>query len=230
MKLLFVSLLVILFSTLSSCIEIIDDITVNNDGSGTFKYTVNLSSSKVKINSILSLDSLDGKKVPSISDISSKLSKLEDQLAEQEGISNLNFTSDYTNFIFKINCDFSSLKNLQAAVKEIALKENNGKAIPELDIEWLIFENNYLIRSIPHITIAKASQINKTDTDLMKEGVYTSITRFENEVTESENKSARISKNKKAVMVRTNPYLLIQNPQLLDNTIHIKENAENSPK
>jgi len=230
MKLLFVSLLVILFSTLSSCIEIIDDITVNNDGSGTFKYTVNLSSSKVKINSILSLDSLDGKKVPSISDISSKLSKLEDQLAEQEGISNLNFTSDYTNFIFKINCDFSSLKNLQAAVKEIALKENNGKAIPELDIEWLIFENNYLIRSIPHITIAKASQINKTDTDLMKEGVYTSITRFENEVTESENKSARISKNKKAVMVRTNPYLLVQNPQLLDNTIHIKENAENTPK
>lgn len=64
----------------------------------------------------------------------------------------------------------------------------------------------------------------------MKEGVYTSITRFENEVTESENKSARISKNKKAVMVRTNPYLLIQNPQLLDNTIHIKENAENTPK
>ena len=230
MKLLFVSLLVVLFSTLSSCIEIIDDITVNNDGSGTFKYTVNLSSSKVKINSILSLDSLDGKKVPSISDISSKLSKLEDQLAEQEGISNLNFTSDYTNFIFKINCDFSSLKSLQSAVKEIALKENNGKAIPELDIEWLIFENNYLIRSIPHITIAKASQINKTDTDLMKEGVYTSITRFENEVTESENKSARISKNKKAVMVRTNPYLLIQNPQLLDNTIHIKENAENTPK
>ena len=230
MKLVFASLLIILCSTLTSCIEIVDDITVNNNGSGTFKYTVNLSSSKVKINSILSLDSLDGKKVPSIADISSKLSKLETQLAEQEGISNLNFTSDYTNFIFKIKCDFSSLKNLQAAVKEIALNENKGKAIPELDIEWLIFENNSLIRSIPQITIAKASQINKADTDLMKEGVYTSITRFENEVTESENKSAKISKNKKAVMVRSNPYLLIQNPQLLDNTIHIKENAENTLK
>ena len=230
MKLIFVSLLLVLSATLFSCIEIIDDITVNNDGSGSFKYTINLSSSKVKINSILSLDSLDGKKVPSIADISSKLSKLEVQLADQEGISNLNFTSDYTNFIFKIKCDFSSLKNLQSAVKEIALKENKGRAIPELDIEWLIFENNSLIRSIPHITIAKASQINKADTDLMREGVYTSITRFENEVTESENKSARISKNKKAVMVRTNPYLLIQNPQLLDNTIYIKEKAENLPE
>ena len=230
MKLIFVSLLVILSASLFSCIEIIDDITVNNDGSGSFKYTINLSSSKVKINSILSLDSLDGKKVPSIADISSKLSKLEVQLADQEGISNLNFTSDYTNFIFKIKCDFSSLKNLQSAVKEIALKENKGRAIPELDIEWLIFENNSLIRSIPHITIAKASQINKADTDLMREGVYTSITRFENEVTESENKSARISKNKKAVMVRTNPYLLIQNPQLLDNIIYIKEKVENLPE
>jgi len=230
MKLIFVSLILLFCTSLISCIEIVDDITVNNDGSGSFKYTINLSSSKVKINSILALDSLDGKKVPSIADISSKLEKLETQLAEQEGISNLIFTSDYTNFIFKINCEFSSLQNLQTAVKTIAIKENKGKAIPELDLEWLIFENNSLIRSIPPITIAKVSQINKADTDLMKEGVYTSITRFENEVIESENKSAQISKNKKAVMVRTNPYLLIQNPQLLDNIIHIKENVKKLPE
>lgn len=229
MKLTTILLLIAFPIILTSCIEIVDDISINSDGSGTFKYTVNLSSSKVKINSILALDSLDGKKVPSIESISSKLSKLETQLREQEGISDLTFQSDYTNYIFKIKCDFSSLQNLQAAVKVIAIKENKGNAIPELDIEWLIFENNALIRSVPQITIAKASQINKADTDLMKEGVYTSITRFENEVIESENKSAKISKNKKAVMMRTNPYLLTQNPKLLDNTIHIKENNNNSP-
>ena len=54
---------------LSACIEILDDIKFNADGSGTFKYTINLSSSKVKINSILALDSLDGKKVPSKNEI-----------------------------------------------------------------------------------------------------------------------------------------------------------------
>ena len=64
----FIGLLVILFS-FNSCIEIIDDISIKNDGSGTLKYTVNLSSSKIKINSILALDSLEGKKVPSLSEI-----------------------------------------------------------------------------------------------------------------------------------------------------------------
>jgi hypothetical protein len=48
----------ILFS-FTSCIEIIDDVTVKNDGSGSMKYTINLSASKVKINTILALDSLD---------------------------------------------------------------------------------------------------------------------------------------------------------------------------
>ena len=50
--------LVVLFM-LSSCVEIIDDLTFKSDGSGTFKYTLNLSASKVKVNSVLALDSLD---------------------------------------------------------------------------------------------------------------------------------------------------------------------------
>ena len=49
-----------------SCIEIMDELTIHDDGSGTLKYAINLSSSRVKVNSILALDSLDGKKVPSI--------------------------------------------------------------------------------------------------------------------------------------------------------------------
>lgn len=67
----FIGLLVILLS-FNSCIEIIDDITIKNDGSGTLKYTINLSSSKIKINSILALDSLDGRKIPTIAEIEEK--------------------------------------------------------------------------------------------------------------------------------------------------------------
>ena len=58
---------------LSSCIELIDDLTIHNDGSGTFKYTMNLSSSKIKVNSILALDSINGKKVLSKAEIKSKI-------------------------------------------------------------------------------------------------------------------------------------------------------------
>ena len=63
---------------LSSCIEIIDDIKLNLDGSGTFKYNINLSSSRTKVNSIIALDSIDGRKIPSLDEIKEKVTLFED--------------------------------------------------------------------------------------------------------------------------------------------------------
>ena len=58
-----------LFFAMVSCVDIVDDISIKSDGTGTFKYSVNLSASKVKVNSILALDSLDGKKVMKLPEI-----------------------------------------------------------------------------------------------------------------------------------------------------------------
>ncbi len=208
---------------LSSCVEIIDDVSLNEDGSGTFKYSVNLSSSKVKINSILALDSLDGKKVPSIQEISNKLFDLVDELGKKEGISNVEFNSDYSNFIFKLSCDFTSLEKLQQAIKELVIAENHGKEIAGMNHSWVNFSKNQLIRSIPQITVDKVRKINQKESELLKQGQYTSITRFQKEIKGFENQKARVSKNKKAIMIQTNPYALINNPQLLDNTIFLVE-------
>ena len=104
--------------SLSSCIEIIDDISLNDDGSGTLKYNINLSASKVKINSILALDSLNGKKVPSREEIQSKIDHFKSIFEKKEGISNVVITSDYTNYMFKLSCDFASVKLLQSAIKK----------------------------------------------------------------------------------------------------------------
>ncbi|MCR9170942.1 MAG: hypothetical protein NXI10_00505 [bacterium] len=207
---------------LTSCVEIIDDLTLNLDGSGTLRYNLNLSSSKVKINSILALDSLDGKKVPSIPEIKSKVSRIEEMLNEQAGISNAKIEADYANFIFKLNCDFGSLEELQAAMKKVIIDQNKNKPIPELDYKWLSFAENTLQRSVPELTIKKSKEIKDTDRDLLRDGTYTSITRFESEVDHYDNESARLSANKKAVMIRTDPYSLTQNPHLLDNVIYLK--------
>ena len=58
---------------ITSCVDIFDDITIHADGSGTYKYTINMSASKVKINSILALDSLDDHRVPKIPEIKEKI-------------------------------------------------------------------------------------------------------------------------------------------------------------
>lgn len=210
-----------LFLSLTSCIEIIDDLSISGDGSGTFKYHINLSSSKIKINSILALDSLDGKKVPSIAEIQSRADKIVKQLKEQNGITNVVFDANYTDFIFKVTCDFNNLNQLQSAIVNVIKSESKEKEIPELNHTWVSFSQNTLKRSVPQITIKKAQSINKNDSDLLKQGSYTSITRFEKEIERIENENANLSKNKKAVMIRTDPYSLTQNPHLLDNMIYL---------
>mgnify|MGYP000145907292 CR=1 FL=1 len=215
-----------LLLVLTGCIEIIDDVSLNDDGSGTFKYNINLSSSKVKINSILSLDSLDGRKVPKITDIESQVIRVVEELKAQKGITNVTFEADYIDYMFKLKCDFASLEDLQSAIKQVIIFESKAKDLPELDHDWISFEDNTLKRSVPKITIAKSKEINQKEIDLLKEGTYTSITRFEQEIVDFENDKAIVSKNNKAIMVRTDPYSLTQNPNLLDNSINLVKKAE----
>jgi hypothetical protein len=216
-------LLSILFS-LSSCLEIIDDISLNTDGSGTFKYTVNLSASKSRVNSILSLDSLDGKKVPSIDEIKTKIASFKNNLENQEGISNVTIESDYENYFFRLTCDFESVTKLQNGLKVVIEEESNESDIPELDHTWLSWDGTKLVRSIPEFTVKKAKELSAEDIEMLKLGTYTSISRFPRNVLKCDNASSTISKNNLNVMIKTNPYALSQNTNLLENTIYLVPN------
>jgi hypothetical protein len=135
----------ILFSTLlllllSSCIELIDDLTIHNDGSGTFKYILNLSASKIKVNSILALDSVDGKKVPSLNEITEKLNSFALNLKTQPGITNVSMLIKEEDLIVKFSCDFASINELHNALKAAILFINNGKEIKELNQNCLSWD------------------------------------------------------------------------------------------
>lgn len=213
----------LLLPLLTGCIEIIDDLSFNEDGSGTFKYTINLSSSRVKVNSILALDSLDGNRIPSINEISQEIEEFVDHLKDKDGISNVSMSADYDNFIFKLSCDFETIQELQKGLKGVIREHFKSKEVEEIDYHWLTFEDGVLNRSIPTITVKKAQEINREDSDLLRSGSYTSITRFYTEVNSCANANSVISKNKRAVMVKTDPYSLIHNHHLLDNTIYLSK-------
>jgi hypothetical protein len=210
-----------LLLTLSSCIEIIDDLSIKSDGSGTLKYTVNLSSSKVKVNTILALDSIDGKKVPSITDVKQKIDQFIKTLDAQNGISNVKVDANYTDFIFKFQCDFTNVTLLQDGLKQSIVILSKEKSIPELEHNWLSWDGNKLVRSIPEITGKKIKEIEQSDIELLKKGTYTSITRFDKAVERFENQSAQLSKSKMAVMVKTDTYRLKENQEILENTIYL---------
>lgn len=208
---------------MTGCIEIVDDLQLNEDGSGTLKYNINLSASKVKLNSYLALDSLDGKKVPSIGEISKKLNGWLDELKEQDGIRSASLESDFTQFIFRLKVDFDQLSDLENGIKKIIEKNNQKGKISGLEHVWLTYLDNQMTRKSPSAYQDRARKLKSEEIDLLKQGSYTSIIRFPKEIQESSNPKAKTSKNRMAIMLRENTYSLIRQNDLLDQTIKLKE-------
>lgn len=208
--------------TLSSCIEILDDVTFNPDGSGEFKYTINLSSSKLKINSILALDSLDGKKVPSKLELQEKVSDLIGVLNCQEGIREVSVEENYDNYILKVSLHFDNVESLLAAFKETMEEVGNTAVEDTSNYNWVFWDGLTLIRQIPDLSSFKFRLVKKEDQELMRSGMYTSISRFDSPVDQIENPSAILSKNNKAVMLRSSLFDVFGNPSIMDNTISVK--------
>lgn len=221
MKLKGLFLLFVALFSLSSCIEIIDDLTIHNDGSGTFKYNINLSSSKLKINSILALDSLNGKKVPSIQEIKNEIERFKTKFQSKAGISNVTFESNFTDFLFKFKCDFTDVNSLQTAIKEVISEENLTKNMDELSHTWIEWEVQKLTRSIPDLVMKKTKELTDEEVNLLSQGTYRSVTRFDRTIEKFENTAAKLSASKMAIMLQTDTYSLIQNAKLLENTIYL---------
>jgi hypothetical protein len=211
-----------LVCSLTSCIEVLDDIQLNADGSGILKYNINLSASRVKINSILALDSLDDKKVPSLDEIKDYIEKFRTSFSEQEGISEVEIEADFENYLFKLKCDFETVEELQQAVKNVIEKEyKTERSGLNFDLNWLTWSSDKLERSIPDFKIKKAQELKPEEMELLKQGSYISITRFDRPVKNYSNANGMLSKNKLAVMLRENAFAVAQNPKLLENTIYL---------
>jgi hypothetical protein len=205
----------------SSCIEIIDDLTINSDGSGSFKYVVNLSASKIKVNSILALDSIDGKNVPTISEIKEIIEEYRIKIENKEGISNVKVETDFSNFILKFQCDFSNVLALQKAIREIVIEKDKQQEFKEINHTWLTWDGTKLARSVPTLTTQTTQRLKQEDINKLREGSYISITRFDKPIDKFDNPLAKLAPSKLACMIKTNPYSLVNNLSQLENTIYL---------
>ncbi|MCE3297086.1 MAG: hypothetical protein K0R65_2800 [Crocinitomicaceae bacterium] len=223
-----VLLIVIPLLSLLSCVDMSDELILNSDGSGTFKYVLNLSQSKLKVNSILALDSLDGRKVPSIEEIKETINEYKHKLEEKEGISNVKVETDFSFFILKFQCDFTTVQNLQKAIRELAQEQDKKGEYKELNHTWLEWDGSKLVRSVPTLPAQLTRRLKQEDAEAMKKGKYTSITRFDRLIDYCENPQAKIPQSKTVCAIMTNPYALVQNIKLLENTIYLT-NIKKSP-
>jgi len=216
---LYVILLLFLFG---SCVEIIEDLTVNKDGSGSLKFTVNLSASATKLNGILALDSLNGKRVPSKQEIEEKINHYKLNLAQKEGIQKVLATIDFETYIVKLIIDFEQLNSLQKAVLTLAEEEGVKDLEKWKNNEILSYSNRlFTKKALPFLEVA-SDKIKLEDKDKLKEGKYISILRFEDEVVSVSHPKAKVSSNRKNVMIPFNPAALLRDPSTIFTRVKLK--------
>ena len=203
---------------LSSCIEIIDDLSLNQDGSGTFKYTINLSASKVKVNSILALDSFNGVKVPSLLEVDNKIIEFRELLKKEKGIKGVLTEFNSTDFIVKLSIEFNSIEELQNGIKSVILQLSPQN--PNIEVgTWIVWNGNQLERVIPSIVAQRIKENNETDNELLKTGTYTCISRFQKPIAETSHPQCKLNPSKTVAMLRINTLDIKLNPSLLEHTL-----------
>ncbi|PWH85727.1 hypothetical protein [Brumimicrobium oceani] len=209
---------------LTGCLELIEDTTLNSDGSGSYKLTVNLSASTTKVNSLIAMDSIKGTKVPSRSELQQKLQIYIKNLNTKPGITNTKAELNTENWILNLSLDFESLKSLRNGMIGLSEDINNAPANDKVNSIILEFSKNIYQRKIggliPNDWQEKARK--NEDFALLKEGKCVFIQRFEKEIINVSSADVRIAKSKKATMLQLSPLTIVNNPKIIDYSVTVK--------
>ncbi|QLG45431.1 hypothetical protein [Costertonia aggregata] len=208
----------------TSCFDVLEEINLNSDGSGSMVLTVNMSKSKTKLASIMLLDSVNGYKIPSEDDIDEALKDVVLHLKKANGISNIKQTKDFDNYIFTVSCDFEDIASLNGIAKDL-IKEQNAKGKTNFnttnfsfDVSSKIFQRHFVYDE----SIKKSFlHLKKEDRKVFNDANFIAIYRFDNTVENISNSNAKISPNKKAVMLRLDAMSLIMGERSIQNKIKL---------
>lgn len=203
----------------SSCFQIIEEINLTDNGSGTVNLTVNLSSSKTKVASIMLLDSVNGYKVPSKQTIQKEMDEVVAYLKNSHGISNVKKKIDFENYIASISFAFENVSNINN-INQHVLKKLKVNAINNSSYTYSttthIFQRNY---THTKEAITQYNKLKPEVKNVFKEATYTSIYRFEKPIINYTNPLAKVSKTKKAILLNTGILGLINGKTNLTNKI-----------
>jgi hypothetical protein len=207
---------------LAGCFEILEEININANGSGSFIYTANMSRSKLSLDGIMQRDSSNGYRVPKRADIERDLLKAQTILSKQPGISKVSITRDWVNYIYVLRCNFASVEQLDLALENLTAEfTRTKKSIPEARNNFS-FSGTSFSRYNRYDATKTAPRLSIADKNIMRSANYTCICRFAKPVAKCSNPAAQISKDGRSVMLKQNLLELAEGRKTLANTIQLK--------
>ena|SRR5690554_5539190 len=177
LKLLSVFLLGFMAVLCTGCFELIEETQLNKDGTGSYKLSLNLSSSTVKVNSLMAMDSIKGKKVPSKAEIQSMIKDYALNLESMKGIANVETQFNASNWIFDLRLDFEDLNRLKDGLLSLSEEISEKPIDQKVNATILDYSNQIYERKIgsliSQIWLEKAKQ--NENYEKLKEGNCVSI-------------------------------------------------------
>lgn len=204
-----------------ACFEVVEEINLNNDGSGSFCFTINMSQSKLNINAMLLLDSVNGRAVPKVDDIKKTIGRVEQALKNDSSVSDVKTTQNWEDYIFSVSGNFKNIEGLNRAINQIYAMFNTQTKHPLETKEHFSYANKVFKRVYNYNLTSNYNSLSEKDKVVFKDARYTSIYRFKTTVVKYSNTDALKSKNGMAIMLKTNIKDLITNRKTLENTVHL---------
>lgn len=220
---LFYLLLFPICAVFSSCFQVIEEITVNTNGSGTMALTANLSQSRSKLASVMLLDSINGYKVPSKQEIRNKMEEAVNTLRSVKGISRVSHMVDFDKYVLSIRFSFQDVANLNDITALILDKlevDATDNSTYSYQPERKTFKRQYTPDPRAKSEFQKLKQADKA---IFENATYTSIYRFEQPVINQSNNQAKVAASKKAVMLQCDVLGLIEGKRNISNNIQLAQ-------
>jgi hypothetical protein len=198
-------LLLVLMGTtmLTSCFDILEEVTYHKDGSGEFKYVFDMSGLKPMMDMVAAMDTTGEMSMDTLSSISREFSQKVEGLS---GITDIQEIKDEDAFKYGVSFKFSNLDALNAAVNQIT----EGPGISSG--ETAMFEGSK--KKFVRLNAGKISGIfdelmGETGGEnaemammFLKDVSYTTVYHFDKKVKKVSNENAVISNDKKTVTIK----------------------------
>ncbi len=207
---------------LTSCFELKEEISMNADGSGSMTLTINLSQSKQNLANFLKGGEFQGQKLPSKEEIIEKINEAKNILANVEGLSDIQNTTDFENFIFTFSGDFANVEALNNAVNILSEKMNETP-YPVEKVRNFSYGGNTFNRLFEYpvdpLDPAEYEKLGSMERFVMESAKIVSIYRFENEVKSVNNQRAKVSPSKKAIKLEHSIADLVKGASTIETAV-----------
>jgi len=206
----------------TSCFEIVEEVNMNKNGTGSFNFTINMSQSKIHINSLFLLDSVNGRSMPKAEDFKKAVKRVEFELKKDTALANIVVSENWEDYIFSVSGDFNNVDALNKAIKDINKVFNTPRGYQVELHDNFKYKDKTFERLYNYNLVNDYNAMSQKDKAVFKNAKYTTIYRFNSPVNSYTNPSALKSKSGKAIMLKVSVKDLITNKKTIQNTIELK--------